>query len=118
MSDVMGDLNPATHRQVALLLGAERADEMLGLLNQTVTELAGMSHAELAGRDGLRLVHRLKSEAGLMGFDRLSRACEIVDAAGARGAVPSGDLKDLKIAVTGALTVVASLRECRGAPVL
>lgn len=73
-----------------------------------------MSHAELGSSEGLGLIHRLKSEAGLMGFDRLSRACETVNAAGARGPVLPGDLQDLRAAVTGILSVVASLKTSGG----
>lgn len=113
MQDLPPDLDESTHAQVANLLGATRATEMLGLLRDTLVRLRGMSAPELSAPEGLALVHRLKSEAGLMGFVRLSHACDVVDAAGVRGAVPPGDLEGLNEAVTAALAVVDTLEERR-----
>lgn len=109
MHGAMIDFDQATHAQVAALLGAERAADMLGLLHATVATLFGMAESDLTGPSGLALVHRLKSEAGLMGFDRLSRACKAVDATGSLGNVSSSDLKNLREAMTWALLVIETL---------
>lgn len=116
MPDPMPDFDPATHGQVAMLLGAQRAEEMLGLLRGTMATLSRMSQAELASPDGLSLVHRLKSEAGLMGFGRLSRACAVVDAARAGGAVPRAALGELGAAIGWALRLADALQERRPCP--
>lgn len=109
MPCAMPDFDQATHAQVALLLGTERALELLGLLRSAVVTLSSMTDAEIAAPAGLTLVHRLKSEAGMMGFDRLSRACEAVDAAASRGELSSGSVKDLRGAMTWALLVIDTL---------
>lgn len=109
MQDMPADLNPETHRQVAKLLGTARAAEMLALLRETLVRLGDMPGQELTSPSGLALVHRLKSEAGLMGFDRLARACDAVDAAGSRGEVPAEDLARLREAIASALAIVDML---------
>ncbi|WP_407523119.1 Hpt domain-containing protein [Methylobacterium oryzisoli] len=109
MQDTPADLNPETHHQVAKLLGAARAAEMLGLLRDSLVRLGDMPVQELSSPSSLALVHRLKSESGLMGFDRLSRACEAVDTAGARGGVPPDDLQNLREAVVSALAMADTL---------
>ena len=111
MRDMPADLNPETHRQVAKLLGAARAAEMLTLLRGTLVRLRDMPEQDLSGPSGLALVHRLKSESGLMGFDRLSHACEAVDNAGARGAVPPDDLLGLRAAIASALATAEAFDE-------
>ncbi|MEE7456515.1 hypothetical protein MPAR168_12960 [Methylorubrum populi] len=113
MQDMPDDLDEATHAQVANLLGAPRAAEMLSLLKQTLVRLHVMSAAELSAPEGLALVHRLKSEAGLMGFARLSHACDVVDGCGVRGTVPPDDLQSLNEAVAAALVVVDTIGERR-----
>ncbi len=57
----------------------------VGSAGGSLATLRDMPEAEFAAPAGLALVHRLKSEAGLMGFDRLARACDAVDAPGSRG---------------------------------
>ena len=109
MQDTPADLNLETHRQVAKLLGAARAAEMLALLRETLVRLGDMPEQELSSTSGLTLVHRLKSEAGLMGFDRLAQACEAVDTAGARGPVPPDNLRNLRDAVASALVTADTL---------
>lgn len=111
MIDMPADLNLETYRQVAKLLGTARAGEMLALLRETLLRLGDMPGQKLSNPSGLALVHRLKSESGLMGFDRLAHACEAVDTASARGAVPLGDLHSLREAIASALSTVDSLDE-------
>lgn len=111
MPDTPADLNPQTHRQVAKLLGPAQAAEMMALLRETLVRLDDMPEQEFAGPSGLALVHRLKSESGLMGFDRLAQACEAVDTAGARGAVPPQDLRSLRVAIASALATADALGE-------
>lgn len=118
MGDINGDIDQTTFQQVGRLLGAERAAEMLGLLRGTLTALADMTDDDLRGPAGLAGVHRLKSEAGLMGFGRVSQACEAVDAVGTNGSVPQGRLDDLRAAMTSALATVATLGPNPGRPTL
>lgn len=106
MEDTVADLNPATHEQVAKLLGASRAAEMLGMLRETLVRLSSMPEGELAESVGLALVHRLKSEAGLMGFDRLSNACEAVDTARIGGNVGQNVLTNLQEAIASARRII------------
>nr|WP_137830259.1 Hpt domain-containing protein [Methylobacterium sp. L1A1] len=108
MQDTVADLDSATYEQVARLLGSTRAAEMLGLLQETLVRLSGMPQDELVSRAGLASVHRLKSEAGLMGFNRLSRACEVVDTAGARGSIQQGDLQNLREAIATARWIIGA----------
>ncbi|GJE74209.1 Hpt domain-containing protein [Methylorubrum suomiense] len=116
MQNTVADLDHATHEQVARLLGAVRAAEMLDLLGGSLATLRDMPEAEFAAPAGLALVHRLKSEAGLMGFDRLARACDAVDAAGSRGEVPAEDLARLREAIASALAIVDMLDGCGKCP--
>lgn len=81
----------------------------MDLLGGSLATLRDMPEAEFAAPAGLALVHRLKSEAGLMGFDRLARACDAVDAAGSRGEVPAEDLAQLREAIASALAIVDML---------
>ena len=105
MQNTVTDLDLETHRQVTTLLGAARAAEMMELLRELLLILTGMTGRELVGPSGLALIHRLKSEAGFMGFERLSQACEAVDTAGARGGVPLDDLTNLSDAIRSALAI-------------
>ncbi|GLS71322.1 hypothetical protein [Methylobacterium tardum] len=116
MSDMTGDIDQTTFEQVGRLLGAERAAEMLGLLRDTLAELADMTDDDLRAPAGLARVHRLKSEAGLMGFGRVSQACEAVDVAGTHGSVPLARLNDLRAAMASALATVAALGPNLGPP--
>jgi HPt (histidine-containing phosphotransfer) domain-containing protein len=109
MGDMTGDIDVTIFEQVERLLGAERAAEMVGLLRGTLSGLADMTDADLRGTAGLARVHRLKSEAGLMGFVWLSQACEAVDVAGTHGPVPQSRLDDLRAAMASALAAAETV---------
>ena len=105
------DLDATTFAQVTALLGADRARELILILGRLVAELHRAGDAFLAGPDGLASIHRLKSEAGLMGFVRLGWACEAIDGA-APGGPPSADaMANLRQALASALPIVARLSD-------
>jgi HPt (histidine-containing phosphotransfer) domain-containing protein len=65
--------------QVVKLLKAEETEKLLQILRSRIFELSEMDDETVAGPDGLAHVHRLTSEAGMLGFPRLSTICSILD---------------------------------------
>ena len=96
-------IDEEVHRQVSALLGPERATELLDVLRSNLLTLAILSDEEVMAPGGLALVHRLKSEAGMMGFPALSAACGLLDAASLQGAPSAADVHRLRNAVGSAL---------------
>ncbi|KQP62189.1 hypothetical protein ASF52_05940 [Methylobacterium sp. Leaf112] len=105
------DLDAATFAHVTALLGAGRARELILILGTLVVELHGAGDAFLACPDGLASIHRLKSEAGLMGFARLGRACEAIDGAAPGAALAADAMPSLRMALASALPIVARLSD-------
>lgn len=102
---------PETYSQVKSLLGADRTRSLLLMLRSLVVTLAGLCDASLVSPAGLAFIHRLKSEAGLMGFSRLSKACEAFDEPGRDTAPCDGAVMDLRSALTSTLLVTNELSE-------
>lgn len=111
MADERPVFEPETYSQVQSLLGADRTRSLLLMLRSLVVTLAGLGDASLVSSAGLASIHRLKSEAGLMGFSRLSKACEAFDEPG-RGTAPrDGAVSDLRSALASTLLVTNELAE-------
>ncbi|TXN46571.1 hypothetical protein [Methylobacterium sp. WL7] len=109
MADWPKDLDRTTHDQVTNLLGAMHARPLLLMLRGLAADLAGNTDGSLVGPDGLASIHRLKSEAGLMGFARLSAACGAFDDVHA-GHGPAGSaIPELRSAIASALLIMDDL---------
>jgi len=92
-------IDEAVYRQVSTLLGPERASELLEVLRSNLLALAILSDEEVMAPGGLALIHRLKSEAGMMGLPALSAACGLVDASSLVGATSAFDVQRLRDAI-------------------
>lgn len=101
--------DPAIHDQVTALLGVDRTRSLLLMLRSLIMTLAGLGDASLLSPAGLASIHRLKSEAGLMGFVRLSDACTAFDDPG-QGASPNDRaISDLRSSIASTLLVTSEL---------
>jgi hypothetical protein len=101
--------DPTIHGQVTALLGGDRTRSLLLMLRSLVMMLAGLGYASLLSPAGLASIHRLKSEAGLMGFVRLSEACAAFDEPG-QGTSPHGrGIAELRSAIAATLLVTGEL---------
>lgn len=109
MADSPKDLDRTTHDQVTNLLGANHARSLLLILRGLVASLAGCADGSLVGPDGLASIHRLKSEAGLMGFARLSAACGAFDDVDASHGPAGSAIPELRSAIASVLLITDEL---------
>lgn len=71
-------IEAATFERVVALLKPRKTRELIEILRARVVELSEMDDEDIAGPRGRAHAHRLTSEAGLLGFQRLSVACAIL----------------------------------------
>ena len=70
---------PQILAQVVKLLKPEETEKLLQILRSRIVDLSEMDNDEVAGPEGMAHLHRLTSEAGMLGFRRLSTVCSILD---------------------------------------
>lgn len=93
-------LDEMIFRQMLTILPPARIWELLGILRTRIAELVTLPDEALGQADGLKILHRLVSEAGIMGATPLSRLCAAVETAeraaspGAERAVLTGSLRE------------------------
>jgi PAS domain S-box-containing protein len=96
--------------QLKGLLGAERLDEMLGEFQE---ELSSRFAAQPDGADALKLLrreaHSMISQAGMLGFEELSRRCRELQDACDKGSDISAALEALGNAQAGVLAALCTM---------
>lgn len=70
---------PQILAQVVKLLKVDETKKLLEILRTRIVTLYELDQETVASPEGLAHVHRLTSEAGMLGFRRLSTICAILD---------------------------------------
>lgn len=86
LSQIVPILDDGLFRQVLTIVKPARTCELLEILRARIVALSEASDTDIAGPDGRLLAHRLASEAGLLGFRRLSLICRILESQNDRSA--------------------------------
>ena len=84
-------LDQAIHGEMLSLVGPGRIDHYLGILERRLDALLSLDGA-FADRGAAAEVHRVVSEAGCLGFARLSADCRALDQAGKADSGDAGAL--------------------------